>query len=61
MDSDEIPCEACGRQRAGSAMIRTLFGGICDDSLECIRWFYLKQCEADLEHRRRWKMKGDEK
>lgn len=28
-------------------MIRTLFGGICDDSLECIRWFYLRQVEAD--------------
>jgi hypothetical protein len=28
-------------------MIRTLFGGICDDSIDCIRWLYLRQQIAD--------------
>jgi len=37
----EIPCYACGRKRASSAMMRTRFGRICDDSLKCAKRFYL--------------------
>ena len=28
-------------------MIRTLFGGICDASIDCVRWLYLRQQIAD--------------